>query len=79
MEAIITRREQEIYNLILEGLTNKQIAEKLGVAVGTINGVVGNIYLKCNLTGNTSYKRTSLIVNARDGELTTITMDKRST
>ena len=44
----ITQREQEICTLMVEGLTNKQIAQKLYISEGTVKNYISNIYDKLN-------------------------------
>jgi non-specific serine/threonine protein kinase len=45
-ELPLTRREQEITELIVEGLTNRQIAERLFIAQRTVDTHVGHILAK---------------------------------
>jgi DNA-binding NarL/FixJ family response regulator len=49
----ISDREYEIVQLVYEGITNNQIAEKIFVSVNTIKTHLKNIYLK--LDANTRY------------------------
>jgi DNA-binding CsgD family transcriptional regulator len=44
-----TRREAEIMNLILEGMTNEEIAEKVFVSQNTVKFHIKNIYLKLDV------------------------------
>ncbi|WP_201769717.1 response regulator transcription factor [Halalkalibacter wakoensis] len=46
----ITQREQEILNLILEGLNNQEIADFLRISVHTVKNHVTSIYKKLNVT-----------------------------
>lgn len=46
MTNIMTPRELDVYNLLLQDLTYKQIAQELGVAVSTIVTHVKSIYGK---------------------------------
>jgi two-component system nitrate/nitrite response regulator NarL len=48
-EAALTRREAEIFVLIGQGLSNKEIARRLGVSVGTTKSHVHNMLLKLSL------------------------------
>jgi len=57
----LSDREFEIVQLIYEGITNNQIAEKLFVSVNTIKTHLKNIYLK--LDANTRY---GVIVRLRE-------------
>lgn len=47
--ADITSREREVLNLIGEGLTNQEIAERLFIEVGTVKNHVHNILKKLNV------------------------------
>lgn len=53
----ITQREKEICMLMVEGLTNKQIAEKLYISEGTVKNYISNIYDKTGI-----HDRVKLIV-----------------
>jgi len=57
----LSEREFEIVQLIYEGITNNQIAEKLFVSVNTVKTHLKNIYLK--LDANTRY---GVIVRLRE-------------
>jgi len=46
-----TEREREVLRLVVDGLSNTQIAEKLFVSVGTVKTHVHNIYGKLNVEG----------------------------
>jgi two-component system, NarL family, nitrate/nitrite response regulator NarL len=59
-EARITPRERQIIPLILEGLTNKEIAQKLDIAIDTVKAHVRNILEKFDVHG-----RIELIKNSR--------------
>jgi NarL family two-component system response regulator LiaR len=49
----LTKRECEVLTLMVEGLNNKQIAEKLTVSSSTIKSHVSNILSKLNVTSRT--------------------------
>lgn len=49
----LTPREQEVIRLIVQGLTNKEIARQLGIALETVKEHVGNILRKINLQDRT--------------------------
>lgn len=51
---ILTKKEEEVISLMAEGLTDKEIAEKLFLAETTIRTHKINIYSKCNATGSTA-------------------------
>lgn len=51
---LLTKREYEVFKLIFEeGLTDKQIAEKLVVSIPTVRTHAANIHQKLNLNGIT--------------------------
>ena len=45
-DSVLTRREQEVARLVAEGLTNRQIAERLVIALRTAEGHVENVLRK---------------------------------
>ena len=47
----LTPREIEVLGFVASGVTNKDIAEELGVAVGTVERHVGNVYTKIGARG----------------------------
>jgi pimeloyl-ACP methyl ester carboxylesterase/DNA-binding CsgD family transcriptional regulator len=47
----LTPREIEVLGFVASGLTNKDIAEELGVAVGTVERHVANVYAKIGARG----------------------------
>jgi two-component system, NarL family, response regulator LiaR len=49
----LTDREMEVLNLIAQGYTNRDIAEKLVITVGTVKGHVSNILSKLHLADRT--------------------------
>ena len=57
----ITQREKEICTLMVEGLTNKQIAEKLYISEGTVKNYISNIYDKTGI-----HDRVKLIVALKE-------------
>lgn len=56
----LTIAQNKVYNLILKGLTNQQIADKLGISVNTVKVHVGRIFVKNNVKS-----RVELIVSKR--------------
>ena len=52
-EAILTTREREVVSLLAEGLSNKEIARRLGIAVDTAKFHVGRVIDKLDATGRT--------------------------
>lgn len=45
----LTKREKEVIKLVVEGLTNKEIAEKLFISIRTVDSHKNNIMQKLNL------------------------------
>ena len=56
----LTEREKEICSLMVEGLANKQIADRLYISEGTVKNYISNIY---DMTG--IHDRVKLIVELR--------------
>jgi DNA-binding CsgD family transcriptional regulator len=57
----ITGREREIVDLLLQGMTNKQIAETLGIAVDTVKKHLQHVYKKLGV------RRRALLIADRSG------------
>jgi len=49
----LTNREMEVLRLIAKGLSNRQIAEQLGISEYTVKGHVSNIFSKLHLADRT--------------------------
>lgn len=49
----LTRQEEEVLRLIVEGQTNRQIAQRLGYGVGTVKGYVQRIIEKLEVSDRT--------------------------
>jgi DNA-binding NarL/FixJ family response regulator len=60
----LTRREMEILPLVTAGLSNKDIARRLSISVGTTKCHVHNLLGKLNLQ-----RRTEIMMRMRDGSL----------
>jgi LuxR family transcriptional regulator, maltose regulon positive regulatory protein len=60
----LTSREQEILGLLAAGLTNREIAAKLGISPGTVKKHVGSIYGKLSV-----HSRTGAVARARELDL----------
>ena len=58
----MTKREQEVMQLIAEGLDNKAIAQRLGVAGDTVKSHVRNILEKLTL-----HSRLAIAAHSREG------------
>ncbi len=61
VEALLTQREHEILQMIIDGLSNKEIAQKLTVTVGTVKWHVNQIYGKLGVRS-----RVQAIIRARE-------------
>ena len=57
----LTTRELDILQLIAEGLSNKKIAERLVITLGTVKWYNNQIFNKLNVTN-----RTQAVARARD-------------
>ena len=58
--AELTGREKEICALMVEGLTNRQIADKLYISEGTVKNYISNIYDKTGI-----HDRVKLVVELK--------------
>ncbi|MDE5679222.1 MAG: response regulator transcription factor, partial [Lachnospiraceae bacterium] len=58
--AELTGRENEICALMADGLTNKQIADKLYISEGTVKNYISNIYDKTGI-----HDRVKLVVELK--------------
>ena len=56
----LTEREKEICTLMVEGLTNRQIADRLYISEGTVKNYISNIYDKTGI-----HDRVKLIVEMK--------------
>jgi DNA-binding CsgD family transcriptional regulator len=50
MESLLSPKEQEVARALAEGLSNKQIAAKLGIAESTVKNHIYSIFRKCKVT-----------------------------
>ncbi len=53
MSATLTQRETEILSLIADGISNKEVADNLVLAEGTIKAHMTNILVKLNAADRT--------------------------
>jgi WD40 repeat protein/serine/threonine protein kinase len=67
---LLTQREQDILHLIIEGLSNKEIAQRLTVTLGTVKWYVNQIYAKLGVRS-----RVQAMVRARELNLLTTLPD----
>jgi DNA-binding NarL/FixJ family response regulator len=49
----LTPREMEVVQLLAEGLSNKQIAQRLSISPRTVNFHLDNVYSKLHVTSRT--------------------------
>jgi len=47
---LLSRREQQVANMVVEGLTNQEIAGKLGVSAHTVKNHLFRIYEKLGIS-----------------------------
>ncbi|MFC4619312.1 LuxR C-terminal-related transcriptional regulator [Camelliibacillus cellulosilyticus] len=57
----LTKREREVLKLLAKGLTNKEIANRLYLTIGTVKGYLNQIYEKLQV-----HNRTSAVAKARE-------------
>ena len=50
-QSILTKREQEIFNLLVRNMTTSEIAEELKISEKTVRNHISNVILKLNVTG----------------------------
>ena len=62
----LTARESDVLRLIAEGLSNKQIARRLGLTEGTVKGYVSQILAKLHLEDRTQAALYAVRVGVRD-------------
>ncbi|MFJ7734768.1 LuxR C-terminal-related transcriptional regulator [Lysinibacillus sp. NPDC097287] len=53
LDNILTPREQEVFNLLAEGVTNREIAEQLDLSEGTVRVYLSTIYSKLGVKSRT--------------------------
>ena len=50
-KAILTKREKEIFNLLITNKTTKEIAQKLGISEKTVRNYISNVMQKLGVKG----------------------------
>lgn len=53
--SVLTNTEEKVANLILDGLKNQDISEKLDISINTVKKHIKNIYEKLNVTNRASF------------------------
>lgn len=51
MKSILTKREREIFQLLIKNLTTKQIASKLNISEKTVRNHISNVMQKLGVNG----------------------------
>jgi len=54
MSRLLSRREVEVVRAVAQGLRNRQIAERLGIAEGTVKLHLHTVYTKLGVDGRTA-------------------------
>jgi DNA-binding CsgD family transcriptional regulator len=57
----LTEREKEVVGLVVTGLTNAEISEKLGITRNTVTAHMTKIFIKCNVRNRTELARMELM------------------
>jgi DNA-binding CsgD family transcriptional regulator len=57
---LLTRREKEVLQLVVEGNTNNEIARKLFVSISTVDSHRKNLLMKLNARNTADLVRTAL-------------------
>lgn len=50
-QSILTKREKEIFDLLVHNLTTSEIAEELNISEKTVRNHISNVILKLNVRG----------------------------
>lgn len=61
----LTKREQQVLGLLIEGLTNRLIARTLGIAEATVKNHLHSIFMKLKVTGRAQV--IAMILSGRTG------------
>lgn len=51
MHKILTQREHQVFELLIENYSTKEIAEKLGISDKTVRNHISNVMLKLGVKG----------------------------
>ena len=50
-QSILTKREKEIFDLLVHNLTTREIADQLSISKKTVRNHISNVILKLNVKG----------------------------
>ena len=50
-QSILTKREKEIFDLLVHNLTTREIADQLSISEKTVRNHISNVILKLNVQG----------------------------
>ena len=53
MHSLLTKREKQIFTLLIQSYTTKDIAEKLYISEKTVRNHISNVILKLNVSSRT--------------------------
>lgn len=53
-KGILTKREREVFELLIKTYTTKEIAEKLGISEKTVRNHISNVMQKLGVKGRSS-------------------------
>ena len=53
-KGILTKREREVFELLITNFTTKEIAEKLGISEKTVRNHISNVMQKLGVNGRAS-------------------------
>ena len=75
---LLAQREHEVANLVAEGMTNREIAEKLGVAEHTVSNCLFRIYEKLGISSRVELLLYLLDQGSRPSEATQVERSTRN-
>ncbi len=53
-KSILTKREREVFNLLISSMTTREIADKLGINEKTVRNHISNVIQKLGVKGRSS-------------------------
>ena len=54
MRKILTKREEEVFSLLIKNMTTKEIAKNLGISEKTVRNHISNVMQKLGVKGRAS-------------------------